>query len=292
MKKEKYMNQNKILITGASGKLGQLVVETLIQKGEKNFIVTTRNPEKLMSLTKQGIEVRAADFTDSRTLKEAFRGADRLLLISTDAIGSRIEQHKNAIVAAKNAGVQHIIYTSWPDPEKSVAAVSAEHLATEKLIKESGMKYTILRNYAYAENLLMSLPNALEMGAYYGVAGDGKVAYVTRHDCAQAAVGALLSNENVNSTLNISGAKAYSYSEVMNLVEEVTGKKVPYIDLTEKDFKSALVKSGLPEQFASLLVSFDLSYKNRDLEGISTAFEKLVGKKPTDLKEFLRTALK
>jgi NAD(P)H dehydrogenase (quinone) len=224
---------------------------------------------------------------------EAFKGAHRLLLISTDTIGSRGEQHKNAIDAAKKSGIQHIVYTSWPNPEQSPAFVSPEHAATEKLIRESGLSYTILRNYPYAENLFMSLPSALQMGTYYGAAGQGRVAYVTRQDCAEAGAGALISADTYkNAVLDVTGPHAYSYEDVVKIVGEIKGIKLPYVDLAPGAFKEALLKSGLPEMWADGFVSFDLAYKKGDLEKVSDTVLKLSGKQPQDLKEFLKQNLK
>jgi NAD(P)H dehydrogenase (quinone) len=288
------MNQNdQLLVTGASGHLGQLVLEALLKSGQHQIIATTRNPEKLSSFAKKGVQVRSADFIKPASLVEAFKGAHRLLLISTDTIGSRGEQHKNAIDAAKKSGIQHIVYTSWPNPEQSPAFVSPEHAATEKLIRESGLSYTILRNYPYAENLFMSLPSALQMGTYYGAAGQGRVAYVTRQDCAEAGAGALISADTYkNAVLDVTGPHAYSYEDVVKIVGEIKGIKLPYVDLAPGAFKEALLKSGLPEMWADGFVSFDLAYKKGDLEKVSDTVLKLSGKQPQDLKEFLKQNLK
>lgn len=277
----------KLLVTGASGKLGGLVLEALLKRGEKGIIATSRNKEKLSSYKERGVEVRAADFEDEARLAEAFKGAERLLIISTDAIGSRVLQHKNAINAAKAAGVRHIVYTSWPKADTSVAFVSKEHIETEKLIKESGLSYTILRNYPYAQNIFYAIPHALETGTLYGTAGKGSVAYVTREDCADAAAGALASSSFENEILDITGKDSVNYEELVKLVSEVSGKKLNYVDIPEADLKEALLKSGLPEVWADVFVTFDLSYKNGDTKFVTNAVEKLSGHAPKGFKEFL-----
>lgn len=280
-------NTKKLLVTGASGKLGNLVLEALLKRGEKGIIATSRKTDKLASYVSRGVEVRAADFENPETLTEAFKGAERLLIISTDAIGSRIEQHKNAINAAKAAGVRHIIYTSWPKADTSVALVSKEHIETEKLIKESGLSYTILRNYPYAQNIFFAIPQALESGTLYGTAGKGSVAYVTREDCADAAAGALASSSFQNEVFDITGKDSIDYEELARLVTEVSGKKLNYVDIPEGDLKAALVKSGLPEIWADVFVTFDLSYKNGDTKVVTDAVLKLSGHAPKGFKEFL-----
>ncbi len=280
-------NTKKLLVTGASGKLGQLVLESLIKRGEKNIIATSRNPEKLQRFAARGVEVRSADFQRPETLTEAFKGASRLLIISTDAIGARVDQHKNAIEAAKKAGIRHIIYTSWPKAETSVAFVSREHIETEKLIKESGLSYTILRNYPYAQNIFYAIPQALQMGTLYGSAGKGGVAYVTREDCADAAAGALLSDSEKNEILDITGPDIINYDELVKMVSEISGKPLVYVDIAQADLKAALLKSGLPETWADVFVTFDVSYKNGDTKDVSDAVLKLSGHAPKGFKEFL-----
>ncbi|AUN98885.1 SDR family NAD(P)-dependent oxidoreductase [Bacteriovorax stolpii] len=277
----------KLLVTGASGKLGQLVLENLIKRGEKNIIATSRKIEKLAAFATKGVDVRSADFEKTETLDAAFKGAERLLIISTDAIGSRVEQHKNAIAAAKKAGVRHIVYTSWPKADTSVAFVSKEHIETEKLIKESGLTYTILRNYPYAQNIFYAIPQALEMGTLYGTAGKGGVAYVTREDCAEAAAGALIQKNEKNEIYDISGKDVIDYEELVKLVSEVSGKPLKYVDIPEADLKAALLKSGLPEIWADVFVTFDLSYKNGDTKTATDAVLKLSGHEPKGFKEFL-----
>jgi NAD(P)H dehydrogenase (quinone) len=277
----------KILVTGASGHLGKLVLDELLNKGYKNIFALTRNPEKLAEYAKKGVIIKAGDFDKANTLTDVFTGISRVLLISTDALGSRVTQHKNAIEAMVKSGVKHVVYTSWPKANTSVASVSAEHFTTEEIIKNSGLSYTILRNYPYAENLFMSLPSAIARGALAGIAGAGKVAYVTKADCARAAAGALSSSDTSNKVLDISGPKAVSYSEIAKITSEIIGKNFTYLNMQEADFKSALMQSGLPEIWADLFVSFDLAFKNGDAEKVSSSVFDLSGVKPTDITTFL-----
>jgi len=287
------MNTNeRLLVTGASGQLGQLVVEALLQAGQTNLIATTRQPENLAHFARRGVEVRVADFNQPESLVSAFAGATRLLLISTVDVGSRIPQHKAAIAAAQTAGVQHIIYTSTPNPDHSPSVVAPEHAATEQLIRESGMTYTFLRNNLYAENLFYNLPTALKFGVLLGCAGDGKAAYVHRSDCAAAAAGALLQAEKFsNVALDISGAIAYTHSELAELVANVTGKDLVYSDVSPEEFQAALVPGGLPDPFAQLFVGFDLAMQQGDLAAVTDAVQKLSGHTPQDITEMLRRGL-
>jgi NAD(P)H dehydrogenase (quinone) len=283
-------NNERIVVTGASGNLGKLVIQELLAKGISNIIATTRTPDSLTAFAAQGVDVRMADFKSPATLTGAFEGGTRMLLISTRDIGLRVQQHGAAVDAAKAAGVEHVIYTSWPDPHHSVAAVSADHAATEDLILNSGLKYTFLGNHLYAEVLMWaSLPKALEVGILYGAAGTGRAAYVTRQDCAYAAAGVLEHAAlHENKRYRISGPKAYSHMELAALVSEITGKKLSYSDLSPEEFKKVLAQSGMPEGF----LSFDLAIKGGEIEPVSKAVKELSGHSPQSLQDYLDSALK
>lgn len=286
-------NSEKVIVTGASGKLGRLVVQRLLEKGNSNIIATTRTPEKLEEFRSRGVDIRLADFKDPSTLAAAFEGGTRLLLISTSDVGSRIPQHEAAIDAAKAVGVQHVIYTSWPEPQKSVAVVSPDHAATEALLLKSGLKYTFLGNYSYSEILMFSLPKALERGTLYGSAGEGRAAYVTRQDCANAAAGVLENGTPYeNKRYGISGPEAYSRADIARLASEITGKALSYVDLPAEDFKKSLVDGGMPDGFAQLFLSFELAIKAGELEATTQDVEQTSGQKPVSLRSFLQANLK
>jgi NAD(P)H dehydrogenase (quinone) len=286
-------NNERLVVTGASGKLGKLVIQELLARGISNIIATTRTPDGLAEIAAKGVDVRTADFNNPTTLADAFEGGTRMLLISTLDVGSRVPQHGAAIVAAKAAGVQHVIYTSWPDPQLSIAAVSPDHAGTEELILKSGLKYTFLGNYSYSELLMFSLPKALEGGTLYGAAGTGRAAYVTRQDCAYAAAGVLEHAAlHENKRYRISGPQAYSHTELAALVSEITGKKLTYVDLPPEEFKKALVGAGMPEGFAQMFLGFELAIKGGELEPVTQAVEELSGHNPLSLRSYLESALK
>lgn len=282
---------NTLLITGASGQLGQLVLAELLQTPDLKLIATSRQPEKLADFAARGVNVRQADFNQPETLPAAFAGATRMLLISTDTVGSRIESHRQAIEAAVKAGVQHIVYTSWPHADQSVALVAPDHAATEQMLRDSGLSYTILRNNLYTENLLGSLQTALATGVLAHASGSGKAAYVTRLDCARAAAGALKADSTDNRILDVSGPKAYDSAEIASIASELTGRQIQALNLPEPDYKQALLGAHLPEFVADLLISFDRAIGNGDAAEVTHTVQDLSGQAPTDVREFLAAHL-
>lgn len=281
------IEQGTLLVTGVGGQLGGRVASLLLQKGHKNIIGTTRKPEKVEHLKTQGLDVRTANFDQPELLEAAFRGADRMLLISTNKIGKRLNQHKNAITAAKAAGVRHILYTSIQNADRFKSIITAEHLETENFLKDSGLDYTILRNNLYADSLLMKTKPFIQWGRFAGCAGEGSIAYVTRENCAQVAVNCLLSPRGNQVCLDVTGAKAYTYAEVARLVAEISGKKIEYVNEPAEAFKGALQKFGLPEVMAQAMVDFDIMSQEGHLAQVNPAMAEVLGGAPTDAESFL-----
>ncbi len=209
-------------------------------------------------------------------------------MISTDSIGTRLAQHKNAIDAAKKNNIKRILYTSWPNPHESVALVAQEHAQTENSIKDSGLSYVFLRNSLYSENLLGTIQNALESGAIHGSAGDGRHTYVSKIDCAKAAAGALLNEELENKIYNITGPIAYSYKEIAELLSKMSKKSIQYLNLDDSEFQHLLEKSGLPSLWAQLFVSFDKANRANEASIASNDVKFLSSSSPESLEEFLR----
>lgn len=280
-----------LLVTGASGHLGRLVLESLLEQGESAVIATTRDPGKLADFAARGVTVRAADFDHPDTLATAFAGAKRLLLISTDALGARVESHRRAIEAAVAAGVEHIVYTSWPDADRSPALVAPDHAATEQMLRQSGVAYTVLRNNLYTENLIGSLQTALATGVLANTAEGGKAAYVTRLDCARAAAAALRADTSESRVLDISGPQAYDAADIAAIASELTGRPIQAVNLPQAEYKQALLGAGLPEFVANLLISFDQAIAKGDAAGVSSAVADLTGQAPTDVPDFLKAHL-
>jgi len=282
-----------LLVTGAAGHLGQRVIAHLI--GTQNIpaariVVTTRDPAKLASLAAKGIEVRKADFDDSASLAAAFAGVDRMLLISTDALdrpGRRLAQHQAAIAAAKKAGVKHVVYTSMPNPDDSLVTFAPDHLGTEQALAASGLGWTILRNSWYMENLLMILPGALAGGKWLTASGNGKIAHVTRDDCARAAAAALASDSAVNARYDITGPQKLTTAEIAALAGEVLAKTIEVVQITDEQLGENLAAHGIPAAYVPTYVSFDANTRAGKFDLLSNAVEKLTGKPPQTLRDFL-----
>lgn len=280
-----------LFVSGASGKLGRRVVELLLERGyDGKIIAGTRSPEKLADL--KGVEVRKADFTDAEALTAALDGVDRLLIISTDQIGTRLAGHLVAIGAASKAGVKEIAYTSMPNPEAPSAITFApEHDGTEQAIKASGIAYTILRMSWYTENLLGSLPGTIKSGQWYTSAGEGKQAYVTREDCARAAAGALLRPAE-NKTYTVTGPAALSNAEIAAIASELTGKPIAVVDVTDEQLAAGARAAGVPDfVIEHFIVAFDRNAREHKVEAVTDAVETLWGTTPTSIRAFLAANL-
>jgi NAD(P)H dehydrogenase (quinone) len=272
------------LVTGASGQLGRLVLDALLERGAQHVIGTTRNPEALAEYAARGVDVRAGDFTKPGSLPEAFSGATHLLLISTHVVGSRSDAHRSANEAAKEAGVRHIFYTSHASPDTSSSPVAPEHAITEKTILTSGLTYTILRNFLYSENLLLILPQALAQDRFQGAAGDARVAWLTRKDCAEAAAGAMLNAAaHENRIYDVTGAHGYSYGDVAALLSKIVGRPIAYEDLTADAYKAALMDRGLSDAAATTYLNLELSLRSGEMEPVNDVVKRLTGHEPTSL---------
>ena len=282
------MTTSTVLVTGANGKLGRHVTELLLDKGGLKVIAASRDTAKLADLAARGAETRRADFDDPAGLIEAFKGVDRLLIISTDAMapGQRLRQHLNAVEAAKAAEVKDIVYTSMPKPEGSAVVFANDHLGTENAIKASGMAYTILRNAWYQENLMLMLPHALASGTHYSSAGDGRISHVAHADCARAAAAAL-ARPSTGETFTLTGPDLYTFDQIATLASEVTDRPLKVIYVSDEQLADGMKAGGAPEFLIPMLVSFDTNTRQGGFDVLTGDVELLTGQKPRSLRAFL-----
>jgi len=279
----------KIAITGATGQLGRLVVEKLKQRTPaENLIALVRSPEKAADL---GIEARAFDYTKPESLADTLTGVDSLLLISGNEVGQRKTQHENVIKAAQQANIKWIVYTSLLYADTSSLSLAPEHLATEELLKSSGIPYTILRNGWYTENYAGSIPGAIGAGAFIGSAGEGKIASAAREDYAEAAAIVLTSEGHQGKTYELAGDTAYTLKDLAAEVSRQTGKDIPYNNLSEEEYAGVLKSAGLPEGLAHAIASWDVGASKNDLFNEDKVLSKLIGRPTTSLADVVKKAL-
>ncbi|EKS7112415.1 SDR family oxidoreductase [Enterobacter ludwigii] len=281
-----------IAITGATGQLGQLVIEQLLNTVPANQIVAiVRNPAKAEALSQQGITVRQGDYADESTMTSALKGVEKLLLISSSEVGQRATQHQNVINAAKAAGVKFIAYTSLLHADKSPLGLHIEHVATEKALAESGIPYALLRNGWYTENYLASAPPALEHGVFIGAAGEGKIASATRADYAAAAAKVISGDGHAGNVYELAGDHAWTLSELAAELSKQSGKNVAYQNMSEADFAAALKGVGLPAGLAEMLADSDVGASKGGLFDDSHTLSKLIGRPTTPLSESIKAIL-
>lgn len=282
----------KIAVTGATGHLGRLVVDNLLEQTPSiNVIAVVRDDEKARPLAERGAEVRVAAYGNRPALEAAFTGVDKVLLVSSSEVGQRIEQHKNVIDAARTAGVKHIVYTSAPRAATTSLILAPEHKATEENILQSGLEYTILRNNWYTENYVSQIDAARHSGAIVAAVGEGRVASATRADFAAAAAAVLLGKGHEGKIYELGGDEAWDYHELAKTIGEIIGKPVEYKAVDGALLIDHLKAAGLDEGMVGFLVALDANIAEGDLSEVTGDLSKLIGRPTTTLKQGLMDAI-
>jgi NAD(P)H dehydrogenase (quinone) len=283
----------KILVTGATGKLGTKVVETLLKSVPANQLAASvRNPEKAEGLRARGVEVRQGDFDRPETLETAFTGIDRLLIISADGDNeTRIRQHGNAIDAAKRAGVKFIAYTSIANATESKNFLAPTHQATEEAILKTGIPYSFLRNNWYLENEISSIEGVLAGAPWVTSAGNGKVGWALQQDYAEVAANVLAGNGHENTIYELSG-KLLTQEELVSALGTVLGKNVPVQQVDDAAYADIMKAAGVPDFVIPILVGIQQGIREGTLEVESSDFEKLLGRPVTPINEALSQLVK
>lgn len=281
-----------ILVTGATGHLGAATVDFLLKTIPASQIaVLARDENKATPLKAKGVEVRIGDYKNYESLVATFKGADKVLLISSADMDDRFKQHKKAIDAAKEVGVKHLIYTGSDikDITKSFTGEIADvHNNTSQYLKESGLTYTLLNNNLYADVIPTFIgEKVLETGVYFP-GGEGKVPFATRSDMAEAAAHVLATDGHDNKEYAIAGDVAYSFGDITQLLSKISGKEITYTSPSTDEFKQALTAAGVPEFYVGMLADFAQAIKDTEFDTQNSDLEKLIGRKPTPLKEYLR----
>lgn len=283
-----------VVITGATGQLGRLVIDALLQSGvaPETVVAAVRSPEKAKDLRAKGVQVRLADYAKPETLPEAFAGAEKVLLISSSVLGpERVQQHKAAIDAAKAAGVTLLAYTSILNADRGTSLLADDHNATEAYLRSSGVPFALLRNGWYLENHTASLPAALQHGAVLGAAKGGQFAAAPRRDYATAAAVVLSSPGHENTTYELGGDQPYTLEEYAAEIASQSGKPVAYRNLRTEEYAAALAGFGLPEPVAKAVANADEAASRGELTTERRDLHKLLGRAPGGMPEAVRATL-
>lgn len=279
-----------ILITGANGHLGSQTIDFLLENNPDAKIAgLVRSEEKGTELKEKGVELRIGDYTDYPSIEEAVEGIDTVLLISSSTLEGRTDQHNNVIQAAKEAGVEQIFYTSIVEADKELSPLSPDHAATERLIKESGIPYTIYRNTFYMEFLPLFLGDALESGQWTFPSNGMAINLALRSEMAEALANGLANaEEHKNSVYEITSAQTYTLDQIADMLSEASGKQISYSDISVSDFEQVLTEAGLPEEQIATSVMTANTFANGALDFTYDDMEMLLGRKPTGLDTFIK----
>jgi NAD(P)H dehydrogenase (quinone) len=273
-----------IVVTGATGHLGRLVIAALLKKVPASGIVAAvRNVEKARDIAALGVHVRYADYNQPSTWDDALKGADKVLLISSSEVGQRAKQHRAVIDAARRAGVKLLAYTSVLRADTSPLGLAAEHKETETLIRASGIPYALLRNGWYTENYTAGISGALAHGTVYGCAGEGRISSAARVDYAEAAAEVLTAENQTGRVYELAGDTAYTLAELAAEISRQSGRSIGYVDLPEAEYKNVLVKAGLPEAIAALLADSDTGVSKGALFDDGHQLSRLINRPTTSL---------
>ena len=280
-------------VTGATGQLGRLVIDELLRIVTADRIVAiVRDPSKAADLAAKGVALRQADYERPDTLRAAMDGVDRVLLISSDAVGVRARQHGAVIDAAKAAGVELLAYTSMLHADATPAKLAAEHKATEDAIAASGVPAAILRNGWYTENHLMGLDHALEHGAIVGAAGEGRFSSAARADYAAAAATVLTGEAQAGRVYELAGDDSYTLAQFAGELSRQAGRSIEYRNLSEADYKAVLLGIGLPEPLADALADEDRVSAGDTLLDDGRVLASLIGRPTTPMRDTVAQALR
>jgi NAD(P)H dehydrogenase (quinone) len=281
-----------IVVTGATGQLGQLVIKALLKKiPAANIIAAVRNVEKAKDIAALGVQVRFGDYSQPASWDSALQGADKVLLISSSEVGQRATQHRAVIDAAKRAGVKLLAYTSVLRADTSPLGLAAEHKETEEYLRTSGVPFTLLRHGWYTENYTAGIPAALAHNAVFGAASDGRISSATRADYAEADVAVLTADNQAGKVYELAGDTSFTLTELAAEISRQTGKAIGYVNLPEAEYKKALLGAGLPEFVAELLADSDTGASKGGLFDESRQLSKLIGRPTTALATALKAAL-
>lgn len=282
---------NKILVTGATGQMGNAVIETLLKKIPSDHIaVLTRKEEKQLAFQAKGFQAYLGDYNDINALEKAMKGVDTVLLISAGDQGDRMQEHRNIIDTAKKIGITNIAYTSRSLRDRATLSnkLMLEHFETEDYIKASGLKYTIFRNALYMDVIPLFVGKQVFDTGIFQPAGDGQVAFALRQEQSEAMANVLVNEVCANKTYKFTGTEGYSFYDVANVLSQLSGKEVHYTAVEIPAFEGIMKQKGLPEGMIKKIIDFNLDIKNGQEADVTNDLEEKLGRKPSTLKEGLK----
>jgi NAD(P)H dehydrogenase (quinone) len=282
----------KIVVTGATGHLGRLIVASLLARGAEpaSIVAAGRQADKLAELAELGVTTAGIDYSDEASLAAAFVGADTVMLVSGSDIGQRVPQHSAVIVAALAAGVSRIVYTSAPQADTSALVLAPEHKVTEELIRASGLGFTILRNGWYTENYLGMLDQSAASGEIAASVGDGRVASASRADYADAAAVVLLGDGHDGAVYELSGDVAWNFGDLAAAFSDILGREIHFRAISTEEHIAEMTAAGVPAGSVQFVAALDSNIRDGLLAGTSGELAQLIGRPTTPLLQGLRTA--
>jgi NAD(P)H dehydrogenase (quinone) len=289
-----------ILVTGATGHLGKAVTESLLKKtAASNIHVLVRDAAKAAAFKEQGITIHVGDYSDYTSLVSAFKGIDKVYMVSGNDIANRGQQHDNVVNAAKEAGVKQVVYTSFQRKNETdtnpIAFVANSHLSTEAKLKASGLNYTLLQHGIYADMIpIFAGEHLLDTKTIYLPAGDGKTAYALRTDQAEAGANVLLdeSGKYINKLFELAGSEAVSWAQIADIISNITGVKINYVAASVAEFEDTLTKAGVPAEYIGLFAGFSQANAQGEFENVTNELETILGRKPVSVAAYLQSVYK
>jgi NAD(P)H dehydrogenase (quinone) len=287
-----------ILITGATGHFGAKTIDFLLKRGvaAKEIAALVRDEAKAGDLKAKGITILIGDYDNYDSLVKAFKGINKLLFVSGNDIMNRVQQHDNVVKAAKEAGVRHVIYTSFVRKNETdtspIYIVAKSHLSTEKALKESGLTYIILRNNIYADYIPVFVGSQVMETGIFLPAGNTPVAFTLRSDMAEAAASILISEGHENKDYSLSNTESVTFHEIAHIISEASGKEIGYISPDSEAFIEVLTNAGLPADVIGVSAGFAEGFKQGEFASTETDLDKLLGRKPASVKDFLTEVYK
>ena len=287
---------SKILVTGATGQLGSYLINKLLEKvSPEEITVLVRDEHKAEALKNKGVQIMVGNYNDPASLVKAFKGIDKLYFISSSEMMNRVEQHENVVKAAIEAKVGHIFYTSAQrkseDGSSPSAIITNDHVKTDEIIKQSELTYTILKHGLYSDILPLFMGDkVIETGTVFLPAANGKAAFASRKDMAEAGAILLTTNGHENKTYEISGVDSLSFQDIAGILSELSGKSIQYVSPSPEQYADQLRSYGVPDQMIQGASNLCVGIAQEEFDFPSNDIQNILGRKLETVKESLKVA--